>query len=401
MHPLLRGLLSTVTAATLTVPAVAGAQELPGIPAGSDAARRDLVASSTADPASSGSSLNGLLSSLSLIGSSELPLGGPLLSSNDRYPLPIDESIDTVEVLDRKVERADERVERWYISSPSMARVVEVQIKKAADPTAPAPMVYLLDGIGGSTPNSGWLAHGEAERVFGRENATLVMPTHAAGSLYSDWEEDDPALGRHMWETFITEELRPLLDAEPELNFNGRRAIGGLSMGAIGAVHLANTNPELFDATFGISGGYSPNDDIGRQMVNLVVSSRGGDVENMWGPYGSDLWDFHDTTADPEGLRDMAVYLSAADGSFSEADRASYDDAPFYNMIAGATLERGVLHCTEQLDRAMRERGMTHQTVDYKGPGVHNWDNCNEQLRPAWEAIRPALFGPTETLWGM
>lgn len=385
-------LVLTSLAALALLPAAAGAQELPEIPAGSDTALRDLVVSSNANPQSSRSSVGGLLSSLSLIGSSEVPLVGPFISSDDRYPLAVDESITEVEILDKRVERIDERVERWFIASPSMGRVVEVQIKKAADPTAPAPMLYMLDGIGGSTPNSGWVNGGAAERVFGEENVTLVMPTHAAGSLYSDWLHDDPALGRHMWETFITEELAPALEAEAELNFNGRRGIGGLSMGAIGAVHIANTHPELFDATFGISGCYSPNDAVGRQMVNLVVGSRGGDPENMWGPYGSELWDHHDTVANPEGLRDMAVYLSAANGVIEEDDRMTYDDSPFFHMSSGSVLEIGVLACTEKLDEAMRERGMDHHVVDYKGPGVHNWNNYNEQLQPAWDAIRHALL---------
>ena len=381
----------TTTAAVALFPLSATAQELPEIPAGSDTALRDLVVSSNANPRSSGSSVQGLVSSLSLLGSSELPLREPFMSSDDRYPLPLDETITDVQILEKRVERADERVERWFVTSPSMSRVVEVQIKKAADPLAPAPMLYLLDGIGGSTSSSGWVSHGEAERVFGDENVTLVMPTQAAGSLYSDWLHDDPALGRHMWETFITEELAPVLEAEAELNFNGKRGIGGLSMGAIGAVHIANTHPELFDATFGISGCYSPNDGVGRQMVNLVVASRGGDPENMWGPYGTELWDHHDTTANPEGLRDMAVYLSAANGVIEEDDRMTYDDDPFFTMSAGSVLEIGVLSCTEKLDRAMRDRGMDHHVVDYKGPGVHNWSNYNEQLQPAWDAIRDAL----------
>lgn len=313
------------------------------------------------------------------------------MSSDDRYPLELNESIDETQILKKVPERPDERVERWFVASPSMGRVVEVQIKKAADPDAPAPMIYMLDGIGGSTPNSGWISHGEADRVFGEENVTLVMPTHAAGSVYSDWVEDDPNLGRHQWETFIVEELAPLLDAEEELNFNGKRGIGGLSMGAIGGVHIANTNPDIFDATFGISGCYSPNDNIGRQTVNLVVGSRGGNVENMWGPFGSEQWEHHDTVANPEGLRHMAVYLSAANGVINDEDRASFDDEPFFNMAAGAILERGVLHCTEQLDQAMTDRGMDHQVVDYTGEGIHNWRNYNAQLQPAWDAIKPAL----------
>ncbi len=389
MRNLTRLLLAGATSLAL-LPAPALAQDIE-IPAGSDATLRDLVISSNANPTSSGSSLDGLLSSLSLVGSSELPLGGPLLSSDDRYPMPYGEDYDQARIVDKRVERADERVERWFVASPSMGRVIEVQIKKSAT-GAQAPFIYMLDGIGGSTPNSGWINHGAAERVFGNEEATLIMPTHAAASLYSDWIEDDPALGRNKWETFITKELHPLLVAETELNHNGKSAIGGLSMGAIGAVHIANTNPEIFHATFGISGCYSPNDNVGRQMVNLVVGSRGGDVDNMWGPYGSAEWDRHDTAADPEGLRNMAVYLSAADGSFTEEDAASYDDEPFFNMSAGSVLERGVLSCTEKLDRAMQDAGMTHQVVDYKGPGVHNWANYNEQLQPAWDAIKGSLY---------
>lgn len=385
-NPLL--LAGAATVALLPAPALAQDFE---IPAGSDATLRDLVISSNANPASSGSSLDGLLSSLSLVGSSELPLGGPLLSSDDRYPLPFHADYDEAQIVKRDIERADERVERWHVESPSMGRVIEVQIKKSAN-GAPAPFIYMLDGIGGSTPNSGWINYGEAERVFGNEEATLIMPTHAAASLYSDWIEDDPALGRNKWETFITKELHPLLTKDAELNHNGFNAIGGLSMGAIGAVHIANTNPDIFDATFGISGCYSPNDNVGRQMVNLVVGSRGGDVANMWGPYGTAEWDRHDTAAHPEGLRDMAVYLSAADGSFTDDDVTSYDDEPFFNMSAGSVLERGVLSCTEKLDEAMRDAGMTHQVVDYKGPGVHNWANYNEQLQPAWDAIKGSLY---------
>lgn len=389
MRTISRILLAGAASVTL-LPATAVAQDLT-LPAGSDATLRDLIVSSNADPTSSGSSLDGLLSSLSLLGSSELPLGGPLMSSDDRYPMEHGEQFDEARIARKVVEREVERVERWYVESPSMGRVIEVQIKKSAT-GASAPLIYMLDGIGGSTPNSGWINQGGAERVFGSEEATLVMPTHAAASLYSDWQNDDPQLGRNKWETFITEELHPLLTAEEELNHNGKSAIGGLSMGAIGGVHIANTHPEIFDATFGISGCYSPTDNIGRQMVNLVVGSRGGNVENMWGPFGSGEWQRHDTVANPEGLRNQAVYLSAADGSFSQDDIASYDDEPFYNMSAGATLERGVLSCTRKLDKAMRDRGMTHQVVDYKGPGVHNWANYNEQLQPAWDAIKGSLY---------
>lgn len=336
----------------------------------------------------SGSTLDTTLSPLSLIGSSEVPLSGPLLSSNAEYPLPT-MPVDAAGIVDKQIDARNPRLERWTVASPAMQRHVSVQIMRGADPDAPAPLLYLLDGID-APYNSGWLGPGRAQEVFAGENVTLVMPTQAAGSWYSDWEQEDPALGLHMWETFLTEELDPLLTSDADLNFNGHRGIGGLSMGASGAVHIANTNPTMFDGVFGISGCYSPTDHLGRQIVNLVTGSRGGDVTNMWGEFGSEEWQRHDIVADPEGLADMAVYLSAANGQITEADREFYgDDLP--NMIAGTALERGVLSCTADLDRAMTAAGMGHHVVNYKGPGVHGWSNFREELAPAWETIRPSL----------
>ena len=388
-HNHLRILVSVATTATLALSAASPAFAQSEEGGASSELIGEAVVGSSQNPDSSGSTLDATLSSLSLLGSSEIPLGGPLLSSNPEYPLattPIDGPARIV-----GVERTPgERLERWTIASPSMQRNISVQIYRAADETAPAPLLYLLDGID-APYNSGWLGPGNVQEVFEDENVTLVMPTQAAGSWYSDWLDEDPALGVNMWETFIVDELDPLLRDAAELNFNGERGIGGLSMGASGAVHLANTNPGLFDAVFGISGCYSPTDPMGRQIVNIVTGSRGGDVENMWGPFGSEEWQRHDVVADPEGLRDMAVYLSAADGEITEADRAFYGD-DVVNMTAGTVLERGVLSCTEDLDAAMTEAGMSHHEVNYKGPGVHAWSNFREELAPAWTEIKGSLF---------
>lgn len=372
----------------------AGAEESSSTAAltSSNIALQDLVAASSQSTTSSGLGISALLSSLSLLGSSEMQFQGPLLSSEDGYPLPTDPSITTAEIVDRTPDPQAPRLERWYVASPSMKRVVEVQIMKSADPTAQAPMLYLLDGIGGNKLSSGWINGGEGQRVFAEENVTVVMPLGAAASMYSDWEKEDPELGTIMWETFLVEELAPLLEAENELNFNGHRGIGGLSMGAAGAMHLANANPDFFDGVIGISGCYSTLDPLGRQTAQLIVSSRGGDLENMWGPFGSDTWVEHDVTADPAGLRDMAVYLAAADGAVVAADRPVYVDQPFFNMIAGVVLERGAYDCTRNLDRAMQDAGMDHQVVDFKSGGLHNWENYNEQLKPGWDAIKDALY---------
>lgn len=389
--PISRALIAGAITLSLTTPvALAQDSETTG---SSGSSAQDFVAFSSANPDVSGSSLDGLLSSMSLLGSSQAPLPGALLSSDDNYPFDTDPTITDAEIINKQ-DQGDKapRLEKWTVASPSMQRNVDVQIMRSVDAGAPAPMLYMLDGIGGNRSSSGWINHGEGPKVFGDQNVTVVMPLGAAASMYSDWLEEDPALGVIMWETFIVEELAPLLEAEDELNFNGHRGIGGLSMGATGAVHLANTNPDFFDAVIGISGCYSTLDPLGQATVSLIVKSRGGDVENMWGPVGSQTWQEHDVVSNPEGLRNTAVYLSAANGVVDEADREEFADKPFYELLAGTVLERGVLSCTEALDDSMRDAGMDHHIVDYKGAGVHNWRNYNEQLQPGWDAVKDALY---------
>lgn len=352
---------------------------------------RDLIDFySGSSAAKSGSSLNALASSLDAVGPSETDLPSDMVIISDEYPKPLDESIQTPALISRESEEGT-RLERWTIASPAMARNVEVQVMLPADNSAPAPMLYLLDGVDAQR-DSDWLWSGKVGELFAGENITLVMPTEARASMYSDWESDDPNLGRHMWETFLAEELPPILEAESDLNFNGKRGIGGISMGATGAVHLANTRPELYEAVFGLSGCYSTLDSLGRQTAQLSLGTRGGDVTNMWGPFGSETWVEHDATANPEGLRDLAVYLSAANGEYDDIDRHNYGNTNLIDMPLGMILEQGAMLCTQNLDEAMHQAGMDHQVVEYFDTGVHSWRNFNTQFEPAWNSVKGALY---------
>lgn len=388
---------ATVAAVALLAPLAAspvaaqssGSAELSSGLSSSGALQELLAGSSGNTSSTNGSSLNALMSSMSALGSSEFPLPDGMIITSDQYPLELDESIQTPQVVSREPEGGG--VERWTIASPAMARNVEIQIRPPSDPSQPAPMLYLLDGVDAHR-DSEWLSGGGAADFFAEENITLVMPTQARASMYADWESDDPNLGRHQWETFLAEELPLLLEAEPQLNHNGRTGIGGLSMGATGAVHLANSRPELFDAVFGLSGCYSTMDPVGRYTAQLTIESRGGDVDNIYGPYGSQAWQDHDVVADPEGLRDTAVYLAAADGEYLlNPDRDPGTINP-QTMMTAILLEQGANVCTQNLDAAMKSAGMEHQVVEYTGAGVHNWANFAPQLPAAWDTIRPALY---------
>ena len=135
VHTLAAILVAGVLAASATSPAQAeeSASSANGLVG-------DAVTASSQLTYFSGSALNTALSSLSLLGSSELPLGGPLLSSNPEYPLPMI-PVGVAGVVDKQVDEHNPRLERWTVASPAMQRHVSVQIMRSADPVAPAPLL--------------------------------------------------------------------------------------------------------------------------------------------------------------------------------------------------------------------------------------------------------------------
>ena len=326
------------------------------------------------------------------IGSSDLSIPESEMEIHPSYPMDTDESIDVLEFTDgprpdpRDADAAAFGVERWWVNSPAMKREVELQVRPAPNQSEPSPVLILLDGVNAWAQN-GWVASGVQE-LMEDENVTLVMPTEARASFYLDWEDYDPALGHLKWETFITEELPELLEMpEAGLNNNGKIGIGGLSMGATGAIMLANANPELFDAAFGISGCYSTTTPTGYQTLRITIESRGGDVDNLLGQPGSDTERRYDVVEDPTGLRDIPVYVSAGGGQVPEDYYSGSSSG-----VLGTTLEQGSYVCTEDLDEAMRDHGMNHQEVDLMPEGIHDWDYFIRQLEPAWDHIKPALY---------
>ena len=130
-------------------------------------------------------------------------------------------------------------------------------------------------------------------------------------------------------------------------------------------------------------------DPLGRQNAHLTVTTRGGDVDNLYGPFGGERWTWHDTVGHPDGLRGQRVYLSAATGVFAEDDLENYARAGWFDMSSGAVLERASLDCTRLLEDALGDApGLK---VAYDEVGTHDWHTFNKHLRPAWEHIRPAL----------
>lgn len=318
---------------------------------------------------------------LGLFGSNANILTDMWKSEQDIYPFAIDEAITTASLISR-TPTAEENRERWVVSSPSMGRNIGVDVVVGTG----GPVVYFLEGID-SPETSNWIKNGHLQPVFSDTDATVVIPAQGAGSMWQDWDIDDPKLGRHKWETFVTEELASVI--EDEVTHNGKRGLIGLSMGASGAVMMANNNPGFFGGVAGISGCYSTTDTIGRGTVNLTVGNLGGDPNNMWSTPES--WERNDVVSNPEGLRGTQLYLSAATGEITDEELEYYSGKPITDQIAGSLLEAGSRQCTEDLSAALTDANIEH-TTDYLDQGAHGWPMFGPQLQPAWDGIKSALY---------
>lgn len=387
--------VGTTIALSLTVPG-ASAQDF-GSSAIEDAGRQafyDAVSGFINAPGSSGHSLEQGIFAAQLSGLGNWVPSEEITGGNDQEPEFPDPNFDVTALLGKR--DIAPGLQRWYIASKSMKRVLEVEVLLPKNPSQPAPMLYLLDGMD-APRSSQWLSKGNIQAQLADENVTVVMPTTAASSLYTDWQVVDPDKGSAMWETFIGQELPAVMESPAAgLSFNGKRGIMGLSMGAMGALRIAAFNPEVFSATAGISGCYSTLDPIGKQITRYIVEPGGSQVENMWGPIGSPEWVRHDLTLNTEGLRHVKfIYLFSSDGTITQSDIDNHiqQRSDLLELPSGAILEQGTYKCTKNLEEAMVSKGITHQVVEYQHGGVHDWKLFSSAFPKAWEHMKPTLYG--------
>lgn len=289
---------------------------------------------------------------------------------------------------------ADQRAELWTVTSETMQRAVQVEVYRA--PAGyDAPNVYFLDGVHVNT-TTGWRGGmGWGDAAVREQNVNVIAPTQARSSMWSDWVSDDPILGPNNWETFLTEELPPLLEEGLEgvaggLAHNGDWGVLGVSMGAASALHLANSNPGMFNGVGGVSGAYSTMDELGYQYARLTVGAHHGDVTNMWGPRGSQAWVDHDTVADPSGLAGQSVFLSAATGQVGSAELGQFGSNEIV-LIDGHILEKGSYESTRALEDALGGVPDVDLEVVYMDAGIHNWPVFVPQMLPGLRHILSGL----------
>ncbi|MCQ4118112.1 alpha/beta hydrolase [Rhodococcus tibetensis] len=280
----------------------------------------------------------------------------------------------------------------FIVHSAAMDKDITVRVVRAA--TAKRPTVYLLGGVEGNSEKNGWEPRADVGQFFADKDVNVVIPFGGQSSYYADWKRDDPKLGRNKWQTFLTEELPPIVDSA--LGASGINAIAGLSMSATSVLNLAIARPGLYRSVGAYSGCAMTSDPVARRFVEITVADFGGNPENMWGPANDPLWIANDPFVNAERLRGTTLYLSNGTGLPGKHDtlesRTVGGDRGTLatQVVVGGVIEAVTNDCTVRLAEKLNTLGIP-VAVDLRPAGTHSWEYWKEDLYTSWPMMAAAI----------
>ncbi|MEV6216725.1 alpha/beta hydrolase family protein [Nocardia sp. NPDC051833] len=304
----------------------------------------------------------------------------------------------TIDGSRAEVTSVDGRQVTVRIYSAAMAREVSVKVQRPADASVPRPALYLVNGAGGGEDTATWEQNTDVVDFLAGKDVNVVMPVGGAWSYYTDWRSTDPRLGVNKWRTFFLDELPALVDTMFETT--GRNAIAANSMTVTSVLQLAIAKPGLFRSVAAYSGCAQISDPVGRQFVNVVVGTGGGDASNMYGPPGDPEWVANDPVVNAEGLRGTKLYISNGNGLPGEHDKLgdphliTWGPVGLANQIVvGGVIEAATSWCTENLRERLAELDIP-ATFDVDTQGTHSWGYWQKAFKNSWPLLAEGMEIP-------
>ncbi|GAB4585061.1 alpha/beta hydrolase [Nocardia sp. IFM 10818] len=284
------------------------------------------------------------------------------------------------------------------VYSAAMGRNITVKVQRPSDASAPRPVLYLVNGAGGGTDAATWWAKTDVGDFLATKDVNVVMPIGGAFAYYTDWQKDDPAMGRNKWRTFFLDELPPLIDKA--LGTNGINAIAANSMTATAVLQMAEAKPGFYRTVAGYSGCAQIADPAGKQFTKLVVETYGGgDVRNMYGEDDDPAWVANDPVVNAEALRGTRLFVSTGNGLPGQWDTLDGDYALpgtyglANQLIVGGVIEAATGWCTRNLQDRLNQLQIP-ATFDYAPAGTHSWGYWRDAFYKSWPILAEGLGIP-------
>lgn len=230
------------------------------------------------------------------------------------------------------------------------------------------PVLYFLHGLGENEQmmvNSG--AWNLIEDLWEQHQLGEFLIVTPAGDTSFYINSHD---GHVRYEDFFLHEFLPFIERTYRIQHGRRsRAIGGISMGGYGALHLAFAHPELFASVSANSAALLD------KLPNVKFSNQGSPVFlRVLSPFGAPFDPAYWRRNDPLALARRANFA----GLKIYFDCGTEDD---YGFEAGARM----------LDEILKSRNVPHEFHLY--PGGHDWQYFAAHL-PAALQFDSRAFGP-------
>lgn len=269
------------------------------------------------------------------------------------------------------------------------------------------PEVYLLDGLRAPNDSSDWVNKGGAEQFFADKPVLAILSIGGGGTFYSDWETptDKGILALNQapldsllnWETFLTQELPPIVQNTLHGRGNGHRAVEGLSMGGFAAFSLIARHPELYQAAASFSGFPDTQAAFLPQFLQYILSDElsASSANNLWGDPNTDkLWPQHNPYVNAKAMAGKSLYMSAGTGGNGPYD-TPLGFAGLSSNYVGALLEVVANYSSQSFAQLAPTVAGLKVTEDLGNPGVHDWPYWAPQLVKSWPQMSAAIGGPT------
>ena len=250
-----------------------------------------------------------------------------------------------------------QKVDTIEVFSPTMQKTLKAAVVTPKDYKNAGhsyPSIYVLHG--GSGRFSDWHKQVTDPRLLldlaNQYQTIIVTPGVGPASYYFD----SPLLDSVKYETYITKELIPFVDANyATIKDRKARAITGLSMGGHGAITLSAKHPELFIAAGSMSG-----------VMNIDTR----------------MWKVSDEFRNLRKSAQIAMLGAIQyDAPFSEYTAVGLVDRMKENGIA-LIIDCGVDDFLIETNRLMHqlllEKGVPHEYTER--PGAHTWQYWTEAL---------------------
>lgn len=270
--------------------------------------------------------------------------------------------------------RVDSQTLDITIKSPSTeqsTRNVRLLLPAGWSPSASRtwPVLFVLHG--GFDSYTSWTSSTNIKSLAAGRQVIVALPDTSWCSSYSDWWNYGSG-GRPKWETFITTEVRQILERGYRAGTD--RAVAGNSMGGLGAMKFAANGGAMFKAAASFSGDVDPlHQYAGGTGVTTPGLSCGADWKRVWGdpavPAQRLIWQRNDPWNQAEGLRGKSLFLSSGG--------------------TGDLVEAQVDKETKGLATRLSGLGIPATTDFYTGN--HNWTYWSREMGRAWNQLMTAI----------